>query len=286
MNKIIKKLQAVHVMAKGNFDSWMHSPRTMIMLLFVVALCYMVCGSHARMLRTMGFEAHWDETLFYVLFNGCNITMTSILFLVTVSELPRRMGYQYNMLIRCTRGQWLGSQILYCLWMTLCMLVLVILCTSVFILPGVAAGSGWTDDLRITQGFITADEALVPAFIRGSFSPLGACLYALIPMFLFWLSMVFVVLLCSLLGAPIVGVLAYALMLVGNVVFMVEALGNLPMPVYYATLANITTGWVDQEFMKVNQALRGYAVVIIVLLAAMGLRIKRTDLEFNAGQRM
>ena len=126
----------------------------------------------------------------------------------------------------------------------------------------------------------------MPAFIRGSFSPLGACLYALIPMFLFWLSMVFVVLLCSLLGAPIVGVLAYALMLVGNVVFMVEALGNFPMPVYYATLANITTGWVDQEFMKVDQALRGYAVVIIVLLAAMGLRIKRTDLEFNAGQRM
>ena len=83
---------------------------------------------------------------------ACNITMTSILFLITVSELPRRMGYQYNMLIRATRYQWLCSQILYCLWMTLLMLLLVVLCAAIFILPGVAPGNGWTDDIRIMQG--------------------------------------------------------------------------------------------------------------------------------------
>lgn len=286
MSRLMKDIKAVHVMARANFDSWMHSPRTWIMLLFVISFCYMVCNGHVRMLRAQQFQVHWDETLFYILFNGCNITSTSILFLVTISELPRRMGYQYNMLIRSTRSQWLVSQILYCLWMTLCMLALVTLCVSLFILPGVVAGSGWTDDLRIAQEVITADEALVPAFIRNNFSPFAACLCALLPMFLFWITMVFIVFLCSLFGAPLVGVLAYALMLIGNVVFMVEAMGNIQMPIYYATLSNITAGWVDEEFKKVAQALVGYAIVIFMLLVAMFIRAKRADLEFNTEQRL
>jgi len=286
MNRLLNTLKSTHVMARANFDSWMHSPRTILMLLFVVGLCYVVCGSHIRMLRATTYEVHWDETLFFILSRGSNITMTSILFLVTVSELPRRMGYQYNMLIRSTRNQWLYSQIFYCLWMTLCMIVLVSVCAAIFIIPGVVPGSGWTDDLRIAQGIISPDQALVPAFIRENYTPLAAYLLALVPMFLFWIAMVFVVLLCSLLGAPILGVLVYALMLVANVVFMVEALGNFPMPMYYSTLINITAGWPGMEFTKISEALSGYGIAIMALVACMTLRIKWSDLEFNAEQRM
>lgn len=274
-----KRVRIVHVMAQANFESWIHSPRTWIMLLFVTAFCYVVCHNHEQMVQELG--VHWGETMFYILYNGCNITMTSILFLVTISEIPRRMGYQYNMLIRSTRNQWLCSQLLYCLWMTLTMILLVIVCAGIFILPGITLGGGWTDDLRIASGIMMEENALVPTFIRQNFTPLTACLYALLPTFFFWFSMVCIVLLFSLFGVPLVGLLFYALMLVGNVVFMVEMIGNIPMPIYYATLSNITIGCSGKEFTKYNQAMIGYGAVLSTILIVMFFRVRKNDLEFD-----
>ncbi len=284
MSKNKGRVRAIHVMAQANFESWMYSSRTCFMFLFVTAFCYVVCGNHAQAIQ--GLNMHWGETLFYILYNGCNITMTSILFLITISEIPQRMGYQYNMLIRSNRIDWLYSQLLYCVWMVLAMTLLVVFCASVFVLPSVIFKSGWSEDLRIAQGIITEEEALVPSFIRQNFTPFSACLYALLPMFLFWITMVSVVLVFSLFGAPVIGLVFYALMLMGNVVFMVEMIAGIPMPIYYATLNNITVGWPEKEFVKYNQAMVGYVVVLLTLFIIMFFRVKRIDLEFDSARRM
>lgn len=286
MNKARNRLRAIHTMAQANFETWAHSPRTWIMLLFVIALCYVVCNTHVRMIQALGYTVHWGETMFYFLHNGWNITMTSILFLITVSEMPRRMGYQYNMLIRATRREWLFSQFLYCLWMALSMILLVMICAAIFMLPGIAPGSGWTDGERIAQEIITEQEALVPSFIRNSLSSFAACIVALLPMLLFWLSMVLVVLFCSLMGASVLGVLLYVVMLVGNVVFLMETFGGFPMPIYHATLSNITSAWPDSEWFKLFQAMAGYVIALGALMGGMLVRVLLVDLEFDAGQRI
>lgn len=278
---LIKYTKSIFVMAKANFDSWMHSPRTWIMLAFVITFCYIVTNSFIHGVEGLGYKLHFGESLFYMLYNGCNITMTSILFLITVSELPRQIGFQYDMLIRSTRIQWLISQLVYCLWMALCMLVLTVFSVSLFIFPTAQHGQGWSETTLIASGSLQGHEALIPAFIRHSFSPQIACLYAMLPMLLFWLAMVFVILLFSLLGVPLVGVMTYGLMLVANVVFLVETFGGFPMPVYFATLSNITSGWPENELVKFAEAMVGYGATILALLTCMFIRVKKTELTFH-----
>lgn len=37
--------QGILSMALANFDSWVHSPRTVLMLIFIIAICYLqMCG--------------------------------------------------------------------------------------------------------------------------------------------------------------------------------------------------------------------------------------------------
>lgn len=282
MRKAINKsFDSLHTMAKANFDSWLHSPRTWIMLSFVITFCFIVAGSFIRTVSNLSYKFHFTEALFYMLYNGCNITTTSILFLITVSELPRQIGFQYSMLIRSTRLRWLTSQVIYCFWMVLFMLALVVISVSFFIAPATQSGQGWSETNLILTNQILKHEALIPVFIRDNFTPFTACLYALLPMFLFWFSMVFIILLFSLMNLPLAGVLFYALMLVSNVVFMLETIGNFPMPIYFATLCNIISGSPDKEWFQLSKAFIGYVTIIITLLVAMGLRVRKSDLRFH-----
>lgn len=280
-NKIVKNLNAVHVMAKSNFSSWIHSPRTLIMLLFVAAFCYLVTCNHIQSMNLLQLELHFGESLFFLLSNGCSITTTSILLLITISELPKQIGYQYSLLIRSSREKWLRSQILYCIWMACCMLTLTVICTSLFIIPSVAAGNGWSDTTQNVANIVQEHKSIIPTFIRTSFTPLSACLFAMLPMFLFWLTMIFVILLFSLYGVPLVGILAYGTMLVADVVLFVEAIGDFPMPIHFATLSNIIANANGVEPKKLFTVFCGYAVVISMILIMMFIRVRTTDLYFQ-----
>ncbi len=279
-SKIAKQLKSINVMAKSNFESWIHSSRTLIMLLFVVAFCYVVTSNHVQSMLYRGYQLHFFESLFFLLNQGCSITTTSVLFLITCSELPRRIGYQHNLLIRSSRTKWLESQMIYCVWMTVSMLILIVISTSAFISIHVLPGSGWSDVARIASGTIQENEAAIPFFIRSAFEPWQACLVAMVPMFMFWLTMIFVVLLFSLCQMPIVGFMIYALMLVADIVFMVESFGDFPMPIYYATLYNITSGAGGMELAKVQEVFLIYGALIIGLIFLMFICVRKTDLCF------
>ena len=280
--RFIKPLRSIRTMAKSNLSSWIHSPRTLIMLLFVIAFCFLVTNNYIQGFRGLDYELHFFEALFVVLYTGCSITTTSILFLVTISELPKRIGYQYSNLIRSSRIEWMASQIVYCMWMALGMLVLTVMSASIFLLFNVPIGNTWSDTARIGTEVIQESQALIPSFFRNTFTPLEACLFAMLPMYLFWFTMILVVLLFSLCQLPMVGLMTYALMLVANIVLMVESFSDLPLPIYYATIGNITTGWIGKEMQKVNEAFMGYGVAIICLLICMFLIIRKIDLCFQA----
>ena len=68
--------QGILSMALANFDSWVHSPRTVLMLLFIIAICYLQMCGYKMTLNETGYTMHMGETLFYEFNFGCNMPMT------------------------------------------------------------------------------------------------------------------------------------------------------------------------------------------------------------------
>ena len=57
--------QGILSMALANFDSWVHSPRTVLMLIFIIAICYLQMCGYKTTLNETGYTMHMGETLFY-----------------------------------------------------------------------------------------------------------------------------------------------------------------------------------------------------------------------------
>lgn len=279
--------QGILSMATANFDSWMRSPRTLVMLLFIIAICYLqMCGYKMTLERT-GYTMHFGETLFYEFNFGCNIQMTTTLFLIMVSELPRKISFQQYSLIRSSRWRWTMAQILYCLMMVVAMLLLILLFISLFALPLVTEGAGWSDTGRIEQGLIQPEEALIETYIRNQFSPLGAFMIALIPTFCFWLVMVLVILLFGLWGKPVFGVLVYAFIMLAHLTIYFEYFPiPISMPLHFATLRDLVTGCEGQEIAELMKVIGGYVVFLAGLVITMLISVKRAELNFYADNRL
>lgn len=230
-----------------------------------------------------GYTMHMGETLFYEFNFGCNMPMTTVLFLIMVSELPRQIAYQQYSLIRSSRCRWMAAQLLYCLMMVASMILLILVCISLMAIPLVTAGTGWSDAVRIASGQIEPYEALINEFILNNFSPFTALLLSLIPVFCFWLTMVFVILLFGVWGAPVFGVLAYAFLMVANVTILFEAFPfPLILPIQYATLDGIISGYTNLEVTRIVKTVEVYAALIIGLIVMMMVSAKRAELNFHA----
>lgn len=268
-------------MAISNVDSWLHSPRTLFMLAFYIAFSYVVCHNYICDMENINYQVYWGESLYHILSNGCNVTMTSILFLISISEIPSHTGYHSYMLIRSSRFRWLLSQILYCFIAATIAFILVAVSVAIFILPPYTTlTNGWSDEVRLAHKIIYEEDALVPYYIRTTFSPVSAIFIAGFPTFLFWFTMALIILLCSLFKVPFIGIGLYAVLLIANVVFLSEAI-DISMPIHYATLSNIIAGSSDDAEKKLVIALSGYILFTVFLTLIMKIKIKRTDLRFN-----
>lgn len=268
----------VITIARANFNTWLHSPRTLFMMFFILALCYMQATGFQMIQSRLPYTMHWGESCFYELSVGVNISMSSILFLVTIHELPQRISFQTASLIRSTRMKWLLAQILYCLAMAFMMILLVAVFLSIFLLATVPTGGGWSETQALIDGQISEDMALVPQYVRENFTPLAASILACVPLLFFWFTMALVVLLCSLIGLPLLGILLYVFLLMANIIIYVEFFPWLAVPVQYATLRVFFTARDVKLYML--KALLIYLVTDAALIAGMILRTKKNDLCF------
>lgn len=279
--------QGILSMAAANFDAWMRSPRTLVTLLFIVAICYLQMCGYQMTLEKTGYTMHFGETLFYEFNFGCNIQVTTALFLIMVSELPRKISFQQYALIRSSRWRWTMAQILYCFMMVVAMLLLLLLFLSLFALPLVTEGAGWSDTGRIEQGLIQPEEALIEAYIRNQFSPPEAFMIALIPTFCFWFVMVLVILLFGLWGKPVFGVLVYAFVMLAHVTIYFEYFPTpTSMPLHFATLRDLVKGCEGREIAGLMKVIGGYMVLLAGLVITMLVRARRAELNFYADNRL
>ena len=274
-------------MAKASLDNWLRSPRTVLFVIFTVAQCYVQSRGFLDMSASRPQPMRYLESLFYLLGTGGHLTRISLLFLITVSEIPRRIGFQNLMLIRGSRARWLLSQVSYCLWLALLMTALVALLFSVFLLPAAGRGPGFSETALIAADILRPEEALVPEYVRLHFIPFTACLAALAPLALFWFTMVLLILLCGLMGAPRLGVVLYAFLLVLHMTLLDTSFipFTLPLPAAYATLLSILSGEPGKEGARLARALAGYTAVIAIFAAALFARVRRADLLFSPENR-
>lgn len=279
--------QGILWIAAANFDSWMRSPRTLLMFLFIMAICYLQMCGYKMTLDATGYAVHYGETMFYEFNFGCNMPMTTALFLVMVSELPRKIPFQQYALVRSSRWRWAAAQILYCFMMVAAMLLLIFLFISIFSLPLLTQGSGWSDTLRLAQGLIEPEQALIEEYIRSQFTPLQALALAVIPMFCFWFVMVLVILFCGIWGKPVLGVLLYAFIMYAHVTIYFEFFPiPLSMPMHFSKLTSIVAGCEGEEVNKLLRVIGGYVVLLAGMIMAILASAKRVELKYYAENKM
>ena len=124
----------IWILATSNVDSWLHTPRTIVMLIAAVLLCMVETQKLFRLYTIDGYSLHLVESVFLLAYTGFNILMSSMMFLVTISELPMQISFQYYSLVRVTRRKWINSQVLYCLSMVVMFLLLLTACSFAFCL--------------------------------------------------------------------------------------------------------------------------------------------------------
>jgi len=278
--RIDKKASSIAQIMLANLDSWIRSPRTILMLMFVAMICYLqICGLRLTMDKT-GYSMNLIEILFYEVNFGCNMPITTIIFLIMISEMPQKITFHQYILIRSNRRLWLLSQILYCIIMVWMMLILILTFISIFALPYATHGTGWSAQKNNPGDIMCLEDALIDQYIIAQFSPLSALLIAIVPVFCFWLTMELIILLFSIWGKPIWGVIAYASITVAHVTIMFEYLPiDIGMPMTYSTLSYLTSGYRGTEMIQYTKVICGYLFIFLLLLA--GMMLGATKTEFN-----
>lgn len=261
--------RSVFKMAQSNLDAWVNSPRVLLMAACMVLYCTMqgIVDQQGFWAAGIDLPLSLPEKLFVKLYNSF-YSMGSLLFLVMVSEVPRRIRFQHLMLIRSFRRQWISSQCLYCAMMVLIAILLLSITYTLVVLPDSSLSNTFTDNEYIASGYYEQEESFIPAYIRSHFTPWSACLVSAIPMFFFWYTMVLVILLCSMLGHPLLGPSLYGFILMSPTTILTECLPAwLMLPTDFSSLGAIVQNCIEGELQHFIQVLAIYVLVDISLMA-------------------
>jgi len=279
MRKTRRRLPIL-TMAYTNLESWIHAPRTILMLILAILLCHLEVKRIFMSLEQAEVMLYWVEMPYKQMENGVNILISTTLFLVMVSDLPRQFSYQNLMLIRSNRRQWLTAQIIYSASIVLSVILLLVVCILLFSLGGAPFGTGWSDNTRIADGSMFETEALIPSYVREHFTPGTAILYATLPLFGFWFSMSMLILLCALLGSPLIGLSLSAFALLSHNISSYE----LPYPIRFATVQELNPDVFGPGHYRITIA--AYIVLNVLMILGMYWRIQHTDLVFNTQYKL
>lgn len=273
-NAIKRPRHNILTLASCNLDSWLRTPRTIIMLIAAVLLCFVETQKIFRIYSFDGYSLNMLESIFLVAYTGFNILMSSMLFLVMISELPMQISFQHYSLVRVSRRKWLNGQVLYCLSMVLVFVLLLLVCAFVFCAQSASWQTGWSP---LIKGVVPGVYAVLSEFLVGNFSPLGALAAALLPVAGLWFTLSMFLLFTSLFGIAKLGLMTAAFALIVDYISIQNSLPFSPMQ--YANLALIDgSGRFTESFYTM---LIVYVVLNVLFYAAMCYRVKRMDLSFN-----
>lgn len=272
-------------MLLANLDTWLRSPRTLIMATFTTVTCWLIVRGYGKGLEIQQYTMHFDESMAWFLMTGfSSMGLSSLVFLVMISELPRRIPFQQYTIIRSTRNKWIGAQIIYCVLCIMVMIVMLILLIAIFVKPYTVSGSGWSDDIRISNG-LEQELAYVPQWIRENFTPWQTFLLSIVPIFFFWFVMAMTVLFFSLIRIPALGSSLYAIILFSGIIFMYENIPGLEPPMTFSTLMRIGYTYEDAFVQRLRNAFVVYGSLALTQIAAVLLVARRMDIPTYSLQK-
>ena len=84
-----KNARAMVALLRGQMIDWIHSPRTLIMGIIILLLTLLYANGYKVMLQSSDLFSYFGESFYVYLSSGFgNITLTSAMFLIMVSEIP------------------------------------------------------------------------------------------------------------------------------------------------------------------------------------------------------
>ena len=264
----------------GHLSLWKSSIRTTLMAIFILLMTYMLVRSMGNSVSVSKFGVHLGETLFAYANMGFNMIMTSVALMVMMSELPKRVSYQNYAVMRLSRGKWLISLVIFCIGIVFIFVVLMLTASALFSVSFVTPGNGWSDLERLA-----ADESyvyemqFVSEYIR-VLSPSSACMLASFILYLFWLTMILLILLFSLCEMPNFGVVFCISLLLLNITILFESLPGMKLPSHFATLGAIASQVDKNKLQYVVKVVCVYFLLDALLLALIAARVKHMDIRF------
>ena len=267
----------------GDFRLWIGAPRTSWMILPILLLCVLqVVQGWKGPLR--------DETLFPLeviidhFYGGFNLMMSSSIFLLGCSEIPKRIPWQQQMLIRASRRSWLLAYIGQCLLMVLVTIAMMIAITLLLSIGHMRPGNGWSDLERIAREEILPAESIMPPFLVENMTPLQGALMCLAPLTLFWFSMLLVILLFGMTSKPHAGLMICAFAVLSHVCLLVDDGWMAVFALFrYARLSGMDLARYGMTYFW--KAMIGYAALDLGLIAIMTVMVKRMDLTLTSSVR-
>lgn len=265
----------------AHMSAWLHSPRTIVMGVIILLYTYMHAVSFEHTLSIYEHTVHAGEMVFWYLNSGFNVVMTSTFMLIMVSEIPKRIVFQNSMLVRVSRGRWIASLVIFCVFVVLLMLLLMTVFCAFLSLPYTTHGEGWSDLERLAENpDYQYEKQFAPVYIR-VLTPIQASICAALVLFFFWFTMMLVILTCSIIGFPNAGLLIYMFILQFALTFRFEIVPGMRTPIHYATLNNVSLQFGDRELAALPMVIAVYLAIDAVLIFIMVIRVRYADLCFS-----
>lgn len=262
------------------FRMWLRAPRTWWMIGSMLLLC--LTQVRQGWLYQLRDEALYPlEIITYHFYGGFNLMMSSSIFLLGCSEIPRRVSWQQQSLIRSSRRAWLFGHIGQCLLMVCVTVGFMIAVTLLGSLGHIRPGVGWSDLEKIERMEILPWDSIMPLFLVQSTSPWQGAAMTVLPVMLFWLTMLLIILLFGMTSRPHLGLLICAFAVLSYVCMMSED----DWLRYFALFRYTRLSGMDLEAYGLSyfgKVMMGYGMLDFGLIAAMTAMVKRTDFTFGS----
>ncbi len=285
MDRMSKRANRMMALLRGQMGAWLRTPRTTVLIVLLLIYSSGIAADYGEFFASQVDRVYFGETVFFYLSRGftTSLTMMSAVVMMLLSEVPRRTALQNHLLIRSSRVRWLWSLIFFCALALALMLLLLLAVYMAFTLPHLSPGTGWSDVERFARTNDPYLVRLIPEVVTDSgLSPLSASLLAFGVMFLYYMMYLMLILLCSLLGAPNLGLMIYLSLFFLHVTVMWESVPGLYLPVSTSNIMIIMNSVRrERALAAVWRALAGMGGVVALLIGAMFPIVRRTELRFN-----
>ncbi|MCC8050574.1 MAG: hypothetical protein LIP10_07955 [Clostridiales bacterium] len=179
-----------------SFLGFFRNPRTIILFLFGVVLCFLLSSRVTEVAEYYGTTMQAAEPFIWTFGDSTAILLISLLLILLFSDLPKLTPFTPFHLMRTTKKRWLISQLLYIMLCTALYILFILTVTAVLCMKYSYTGDLWSETAAILGYSSLGDQLNVPSTVKvmESITPIGCMLQVALLMFAYSLALGFLIL--------------------------------------------------------------------------------------------